>query len=112
MESEWVTHALRILAFTSLATGAYRGWKQLRAQGPVPMAAQALMSVILLAFIVSATMFVIFYFAFVWPDYVLLFLAGAAVYLIGGFRLTSWLLYIVDRRLGAGRMLARPDPRG
>ena len=100
---DWLIHVLRVLVFLSLASSAYRGFKELRGRGPAPFVAHTINTLLLLVYAVSATMLIIAYFAFFWPDYLAAFVVSAAVYVIGGFKLVGRVMGTVHRRFGGER---------
>ncbi len=98
---DWLIYALRVLVFLSLASGAYRGYKELRGRGPAPFVAHTVNTLLLLIYTVSATMLIIAYFAFVWPGYLAAFVLAVLVYVVGGFKLVGWAMGTIHRRFGA-----------
>jgi drug/metabolite transporter superfamily protein YnfA len=97
---DWLNDSWRVLTVLGLASGVYRGFRELRRGGPAPYVVHTINTIVLLVYTVAATMLIAAYFLFAWPDHLVLFALAAVVYVVGGYRLINWILARVHRRFG------------
>jgi len=95
---EWFEIALRVLVIIGMATGAYRGYKQMRERGAWSTMAVAVSSLLLLVYLVGAVGLVAVYGIFMFPANLVVFVLATAVYLVGGLYLVTRAVSLLQTR--------------
>ena len=96
--ADWLEALLRVFVVVSAIAGARRAYLRSRIEGRKATLATFVTTLLLLAYIVAGVLLFTWYGVFAYPRYFVLFLIGAAIYVLGGFLAVAKIGAYLDAR--------------
>jgi hypothetical protein len=96
--TDWVVAAARLLVIVSLIQGARRAWVRRHVEPPGSQLGTAAATLVLIVYLVGGVLLATWYFVFVYPRFLPLFVVLAPVYIVGGWKLVGITGVWVERR--------------